>query len=200
MPRRYVPLFDEAFRILRETLAPRAVWQPIPRDRFLEVYAGEGLNATDTPLEHIYPRADTLCLFALTLGAEVSDAIDRLFAENDPATGYLLDLVASEAASRGVRWLGRRLADASTGPGMEAVLAYSPGYCGWHISGQRKLFAELQPGTIGISLNSSCLMTPLKSVSGVLVGGPRAIHRFHNTYPFCTQCASKGCRERIALL
>jgi hypothetical protein len=76
-------------------------------------------------------------------------------------------------------------------------LRYSPGYCGWHISGQRKLFDFLKPETIGISLRESHLMEPLKSVSGVVIVGPAGIHAFQDEYPFCERCKTHGCRERI---
>ncbi|MCP4153380.1 MAG: hypothetical protein GY757_36975 [bacterium] len=77
------------------------------------------------------------------------------------------------------------------------VLNYSPGYCGWHISGKGKLFEKLKPGSIGIRLNESYLMSPLKSISGVLTAGEQAIHRFDNNYPFCKQCRTYSCRERL---
>ena len=75
---------------------------------------------------------------------------------------------------------------------------YSPGYCGWHITAQRKLFAALQPAAIGVSLNASCLMEPLKSVSGVILAGPPAIHEFEAGFPFCRQCRDRSCGARLA--
>ncbi|MFH1765721.1 MAG: vitamin B12 dependent-methionine synthase activation domain-containing protein, partial [Gemmatimonadota bacterium] len=80
------------------------------------------------------------------------------------------------------------------------VLPYSPGYCGWHITGQKELFAFLDPQQIGISLNASCLMSPIKSVSGVLVVGHPEIHDFENDFDFCFDCATWECRSRIASL
>jgi hypothetical protein len=41
-------------------------------------------------------------------------------------------------------------------------------------------------------------MKPSKSVSGVIVTGPVAIHRFTPDFGFCADCTTKGCRERIA--
>ncbi|MFH1842515.1 MAG: hypothetical protein ABIF77_04860, partial [bacterium] len=64
------------------------------------------------------------------------------------------------------------------------------------VSGQRALFAALQPETIGITLRPSCLMEPLKSISGVIIGGPAASHLFNDDYRFCTECAEHGCQER----
>jgi len=81
-----------------------------------------------------------------------------------------------------------------------AVLSYSPGYCGWHLSGQEKLFQFLHPERIGISLNDSYLMTPLKSITGVLVGGKKEIHIFKSNYPFCSYCKDRSCAERITKL
>jgi hypothetical protein len=39
-------------------------------------------------------------------------------------------------------------------------------------------------------------MTPLKSISGVLVAGPAGIHHVPEAYPFCARCQSPVCRER----
>jgi hypothetical protein len=76
------------------------------------------------------------------------------------------------------------------------VLLYSPGYCGWHISGQKKLFEFLRPERIDIRLNERFLMIPLKSISGVLVAGAAEIHHISERYPFCDHCQSPTCRER----
>jgi hypothetical protein len=113
----------------------------------------------------------------------------------------MLDSVASAAADRLADLLGPWYLSAIADPSPEArVLAYSPGYCGWDVSGQRALFEFLRPEEIGITLGDSCLMQPLKSISGVLVVGAGRIHRFHPTYSFCARCQEKQCRERIASL
>ncbi|MCK5274191.1 MAG: hypothetical protein KAR37_06065, partial [Alphaproteobacteria bacterium] len=75
-----------------------------------------------------------------------------------------------------------------------------PGYCGWHVTGQRRLFDRLGADRIGVTLNSSCLMQPLKSVSGVLVIGPPSIHEFDNDFDFCALCSTYQCRSRIGSL
>jgi hypothetical protein len=92
--------------------------------------------------------------------------------------------------------LGNALRQGRTGQG-STLLRYSPGYCGWDITGQRALFAALHPEEIGIRLNESCLMEPVKSISGVMVAGPAEIHEFNNDYPFCSECRTKDCRRRI---
>jgi hypothetical protein len=196
---RSVALLEQALALLKACSEPLGASVPVSADEFADIFAGNGQNAPDTPLQKIFPRADRLHLFAFTLGAPISAEIKRLFACGDFALGAVLDAAASLATDGAGRvaeeWAESQAMGSGTGAGPQALL-YSPGYCGWHISGQEKLFARLRPQRIGISLSASFLMDPLKSISGVLVAGPAAIHRFSEVYPFCGQCKSPTCRER----
>lgn len=202
VPSRVDTLLDTAMAIYLEVAEPRAIVADVSADAFAAIYRGEGLNEDETPLETIYPKAERLALVAATIGAGISERITSLFDRRDVALGYMLDAVGSAAADHLADFAGRRypsLAGRSDEPNWRA-LAYSPGYCGWHVSGQRALFRYLQPEEIGITLNTSCLMQPLKSVSGVLVGGHSPIHRFRPAYPVCKYCVEKPCRDRMAML
>jgi len=197
-------LVEEGIRRFMARAEPQAVVEDIAAADFADIYHGEGDNDERTPVEEIVPRADHLALFAVTLGQPVSDEISARFAASDLAMASMLDAVASEAADGLVTVLGRRLladlarrGDLPTGDG---VLPYSPGYCGWHITGQRRLFARLRPEEIHIELNSSCLMTPLKSVSGVLVVAPSEVHDFVNDFDCCALCTTLDCQIRSPVL
>jgi hypothetical protein len=175
---------------------PRGLTDVVSPEEFAVIFAGEGLNSHETPLAQIWPRADSLELFVATLGEPVSARITELFAADDMARGFVLDAVASVAADLLSDRLAARFSGRVPG-GTSAVLGYSPGYCGWHISGQRKLFERLGPDEIGVSLNDSCLMRPLKSVSGVLVAGSSGIHRFRPEFWFCEACTTRQCLPRM---
>lgn len=186
---------DEYLRLAE----PRGVYATIAHDEFARVYQGAGRNSPEGPLEAIAPRAERLALFAATVGDGPSVRIRELFDRNEPALAVMLDAVASAAADRLGELIGDHLLlNSGDGRDDQRVLAYSPGYCGWHVTGQAALFERLEPGEIGITLRPSCLMEPLKSVSGVLVGGPGPIHRFAPQWPFCQDCRDRPCRARIA--
>jgi hypothetical protein len=198
---RIMEILDQALAIFGNLAEPVGIVGELSRDEFAEIYPGEGSNDPETPLAGIYPRADHLALFAVTLGAAVSTRIRELFADRDFALAALLDSVASEAADQAAAVAERRFADElreigafSTGA---RALRYSPGYCGWHVTGQRTLFRRLGPEQIGITLRESCLMEPLKSVSGVIVCGPAEIHEFDPGYPFCSACKTHSCSARM---
>ena len=201
---RVLQLVDRALEMYSALTDPRALYAELSRPEFEVIYRGEGSNEHRTPLEEIIPRAERLALFVVTLGEAVSREITGLFRKNEPALGYMLDAIASERADRAAELVGERfldeLADGASPDPTTRVLAYSPGYCGWHITGQRKLFDFLRPEEIAVTLNASCLMQPLKSVSGVLVAGAGEIHDFDNDYDFCDTCTKHQCRERIASL
>ncbi len=173
----------------------------VDHDQFANVFFGEGQNAAATPLADIHPRAEQLALFVVTIGEAVCARIRALF-DQDCALATMLDAAASlgadRASDRAVRRYRSLLTEQDAVPADTVFMAYSPGYCGWHVSAQHRLFARLQPAAIGVTLRGSSLMQPLKSVSGVIVGGPADIHRFDNQFPFCNECETRSCRDRIA--
>jgi len=177
---------------------PRGIFSEISSVDFHKIYAGHGLNHEKAPLKNIYPAAERMALYAITMGTEVSKFIESIFKNNDYALGYMLDTVASLGTNNAAELMEKQYAaldlDSSS---TSRVLAYSPGYCGWHISGQKQLFNTLKPESIGITLNSSFLMTPLKSITGLLVQGPEKIHNFKPGFPFCSKCLTRSCLERI---
>jgi hypothetical protein len=234
----------QALELFRKLAAPTTILSDITTAEFAAVYDGEGRNAPDSPLAGIFPKAERLTLFAVTIGEQIGEEISRLFAGGRYDLGYLLDAVASSGTDRlaqklqeycagrnrngsspprhkdikvgagevrsqisevrmqksGVRNLGGLGDLGGSIPAGSVFLRYSPGYCGWDITGQRQLFQALRPEEVGITLRESCLMEPLKSISGVLVAARPEAHRFDNTYPFCTTCTTQTCRSRIAAI
>ena len=201
VPERIEALLRNALDLFRELATPVALVEEVDQETFSRVYRGERKNEPETPLAGIYPEATALALFALTLGNGLCRKITELFDANEFALGSMLDSVASEGAERLGVVLERRfeadLAARGVRPDHAKALAYSPGYCGWHVTGQRELFRALRPEEIGIWLGESCLMDPIKSISGVLVAGPPAVHDFSDSFPFCQSCKDHSCRLRI---
>ena len=197
---RHLGWAEEASLRFRQMARPVAVVRAVDAEYFSRVFAGEGLNESPNPLEAVYPRALRLAVFALTLGKAVSEEIGSLFAHGYEVEGVFLDAVASRAAENaaeqlGLQWLGALKLGGGV-PEASVVLGYSPGYCGWHLSGQKKLLERAGAAEIGITLNDSSLMDPLKSVSGVFAAGGWEIFADGEDYPFCGVCATPTCRER----
>jgi len=201
IPDHIISLFEDAVNVFKEKAKPVAISKKVTIDEFDTIFEGERKNEDRTPLENIYPPSDDLALFALTVGSEIVDTINDLFNKKDFAPGAMLDSVASMAADKSVEvleaYLYNNLSERKLTKNGSIVLGYSPGYCGWDLSGQKKLFEHLNPEEIGITLNDSYLMSPLKSVSGVLVHGDKEIHVFESSFTFCSYCKNQTCHNRI---
>ena len=201
VPDRIQALYDHARDIFCAVGKPVGIMAQASHADFDQIFSGEAANDPDSLLMKIYPRAYNLALFTLTLGEPVSDKIEHLFANREFALAAMLDSIASLAADLTVERLEQVVAGCLANRGhpepAHRSLGYSPGYCGWHISGQKKLFAYLQPEEIGITLNDSFLMSPLKSVSGVIVEGPEEIHEFEPNFTFCRTCRTHSCVTRM---
>lgn len=199
--RRLERLVDDALARLAESAEPRGVLEPITAEDFTSVLHGLGRNAEDPVVGWIYPRADALALYAATIGSRVTEEIEDLFATDDVPLAVSLDAAASRMADNAgsalAKAFSRRIPHETGGPDGVHVLGYSPGYCGWHVSGQHALFARLRPERVGITLGDSSLMHPLKSVSGVLIAGPASIHIFETGFTFCSACRDRTCIARM---
>jgi hypothetical protein len=116
----------------------------------------------------------------------------------------MLDAVNSSAGEQLGKMMGRRfvelLPEEKRSKKVLVSQYYCPGHCGWHISGQEKLFEIVHPEEIGTDLRANHAMYPLKSISGVLVAGDMDIHRFKPKFSFCKDCKEHKCVERLAIL
>lgn len=203
-PEEVETLLQRATDLFLEFSQPKGIISDISIPEFAVVYPGEGLNEKRAPLDEIFRKADNLALFALTLGEKVSQKINELFGANEFALGSMLDSAASVGTDEAADIVENRFFELLSKKGKitpsTGMLRYSPGYCGWHTSGQKKLFEFLHPEDIGITLLDSFLMKPLKSMSGVIVAGEKEIHDFEDSYLFCSECKSHSCRDRIRAL
>lgn len=198
---RITRLVEESISIYKDLSKPAGITMEITKNDFKAVYHGEGRNDDETPVDNIYKSSNSLALFAVTIGNDICEEINRLFSKREFALGSMLDSAASEgteiAAQVVEKYYHDFLKEKNRFHSSSGVMRFSPGYCGWHLSAQKKLFEFLNPGEIGIGLGESFLMIPLKSISGVIIAGPKEIFKFDDSYPFCSSCDTHSCRERI---
>ncbi|MEE8576079.1 MAG: vitamin B12 dependent-methionine synthase activation domain-containing protein [candidate division Zixibacteria bacterium] len=181
--------------------APIGLFQELTKEEFEHVYRGEGSNSDPSALPPIYAEADDLALFVATVGQQICSEIENLMSRDDYASSVMLDAAASEGADNTAAMIEASYRESLAIKNSDNVtMRFSPGYCGWHVSGQKKLFDKINPGEIGISLSESSLMAPLKSISGVVISGSPEIFDFGENFEFCSQCKNHSCRERFEAL
>jgi Vitamin B12 dependent methionine synthase, activation domain len=137
-------------------------------------------------------RSDSLIVFLCTAGEGLGRLSSEAMAAGDVLRAYICDLAGSEiaeaAADRMQADLGMKMKD----EGCSITNRYSPGYCGWDVSEQHKLFRLMSDNFCGITLSGSALMRPEKSVSG-FIGAGRKVK--YNDYT-CSLCEMNDCIYR----
>ena len=131
-------------------------------------------------------------LFAATAGDFIGERMQELTSAGEILLAYTWDCIGSEIAEAACDYLQANLEAAMRVVGLNSTSRYSPGYCGWDVREQHKLFALLPAGFCGISLTSSALMLPVKSVSGVIGIGRQAVKRNYG----CALCTLENCYKR----
>ena len=137
-------------------------------------------------------KADSLAVFLSTAGAEISIRTRKAMAEGDPLTGYIYDIFGSIVVDAAADRMQGKLEETILSAGKKITNRYSPGYCGWNVSEQHKLFRLVPDNFCGIRLTDSALMDPVKSISGIIGIGESVRY---NPYR-CSFCEMKDCVYR----
>lgn len=140
-------------------------------------------------------NAESVALFTCTAGREVGELSRNSMKEGDLLRGYVYDVIGSEVAESAADRMQNALRTATAGSGMKITNRFSPGYCGWDVAEQHKLFRFFPENWCGITLSESALMNPVKSVSGIICLGKNV--RFA---PYkCQKCDDRSCiyRSRV---
>ncbi len=129
-------------------------------------------------------------IMVATAGREVDDLLHQ-YKESDIVKAFVADTIASEIAEATSRVAIEAITTTLT-EGEEISNPYSPGYCGWVLREQSKLFAHFEGDPCGVTLNDSCLMLPVKSISSVLAIGKNVVKAPYG----CAVCTKMDCYKK----
>jgi hypothetical protein len=138
-------------------------------------------------------KSERIAVFVCTAGPEISIRSRAAMKDGDLLTGYVYDVIGSEVVESAVDLMQDSLQKSMAAEGKKITNRYSPGYCGWDVAEQHKLFQLLPDNYCGIKLNDSALMNPEKSVSGFIGIGE---HVRYSPYT-CRLCDMKDCIYRM---
>jgi hypothetical protein len=154
------------------------------------VILGDDCLETGNIIAGLLKGSERFCLFAATAGMLFRHFQDEIKGQNDILRIFILDVIGSCIAEK-------------TGDLMEKQLEkeigiyrhthrFSPGYCGWHLTEQRQLFRLLGENPSGITLSETCLMMPVKSISGIIGIGKTVNEKQYG----CNFCELETCYKR----
>lgn len=184
-------LIDELFIQACEVVKPRFYYRitdgRLDEDRI--VCNGEVLHV-DRTIATLLKNSERFILFAATAGMEYQEVHNQLANSDDALSLFIWDSLGS-CIAEATGDLMEKSVEAELS-GIPHTNRFSPGYCGWHVSEQKRLFSLMPPGVCGIQLNDSALMYPIKSISGVIGSG-----QFVDTRKYgCQFCELENCYKK----
>ena len=134
---------------------------------------------------------ESVC-FVGTVGRGVEREINRLMRRNSLADAYIVDVLGSVAVENMVEQFQRHMERKYRERHKSTTLRFSPGYCDWPITEQKKLFRVFDRREIDVDLLDSCLMCPRKSISGIF----GVASNTRPPYNPCAHCNKLDCEAR----
>ncbi len=195
--RRWFEMVDELLGTLPRLMRPRGLYRidevAALESRRLVLASGSVFDgAIGAFLEH----SRLMATFVVTIGSAVERLSRGWLRAGKVLQGTIADAIASEAAAATEGCLRSEVQAWAGARGLDITPPYSPGYCGMHVRQQIPLFASLPAREINVRLTPSCLMVPVKSISGLIGIGP-ADKVSPQAYP-CEACDHPNCMQRRA--
>jgi hypothetical protein len=134
-------------------------------------------------------KAEKLALLLCTAGPGIEGRSHSLMREGNYPEGFILDTIGSIVADAAMDIIHESLLQDMKTLGLKVSNRYSPGYCSWDVSEQKKLFSFFPEKYAGIKLSESSLMNPIKSVSAIAgIGKDIKYHKY-----VCDSCTQADC-------
>ena len=130
-----------------------------------------GIRIGGGPVMEVLRGAEELVVAVCTIGAGVDEKVRTYQAEKEHFKAMILDEVASWAVDQVRQGLYQYLDQELQTKEWRTSTMLSPGESAWSVKDQRVIFDILDTSEIGVALNESYLMLPLKSLSMIMGAG-----------------------------
>lgn len=138
--------------------------KPLIRSRAIyNIFKSENLEP-----RFLFKKSEKTVLAICTIGKELESHVAEFLKKGKLAKGAILNAIASHAAEQTAEYVNQEILQnlSKEIEGKNTTCRFSPGYCQWDLKkGQQTIFELLDGSKIGVSLTSSMMMNPVKSVS-----------------------------------
>ncbi len=177
--RRYAGLmkatdFDEAkiaaaCQDARLLATPRGIWQVYDYDcKQQEILAFPPCIIEGMKIGSHLAGCDKVILLAATVGDAIEETVTAQFAAGEYAASVLLDAAATAAVEQIANAMEKAIKPKAAAKGYGMRWRFSPGYGDWPIEQQPELIRLSRAADIGISLSSSLMLVPRKSITAII--------------------------------
>lgn len=155
------------------------------------VYIEDKAFRTGKTITRLLAGTTRLVLFVATAGMAFQHWMDEIKKQGDGLDTFIADTIGSCLVGACTEQMEAEVIRKLTP--LPHTNRFSPGYCGWNLSEQKGLFACIPTGVCDVTLTESCLMYPIKSVSGLIGFGEQVKNKVYE----CDLCDKRAeCLQR----
>jgi hypothetical protein len=160
-----------------ELIEPAAVWEafPIREFRHERLVLADGTKIGGGPVATVVAGAADLVVGVCTIGSAISQRISEQMRGDQRLRAMFLDDLGSWAVDQVRQQLCRRIESDAASRDWHASASLSPGESEWSVAEQGVIFSLVDARKIGVTLNESMVMSPVKSLSLIVGTGPNAL-------------------------
>lgn len=140
-------------------------------------------------------------VIAATVGEAIENQVTKSFAEGRYSFSVLLDAAATAAVEQTADAMEKNIKNEVQRQGLAMQWRFSPGYGDWPIQQQTDILRLAQGETIGISLTSSMMLLPRKSLTAIIgLYHPAAAtdcKKQNKKQASCQRCPKTDCPARV---
>ncbi len=190
-------IFEEALALGQHLMAPRLVYRAVAiTERSADRVEAAGERLQIPQIGRLWGPIDAIGAGICTVGEAIETRVRALFDAREFPLAVMLDSVGSAATESLAEYANDLLCQAAIPEGLKVTNRISPGYAGWDVAEQERLFRLCPGAPIGVSLNAACFMSPGKSISWLVGIGPEA--RVDHYFTQCRRCWMRDCAYRRA--
>ena len=190
-------LFEEALALGESLMEPRVVYRGSRVTRQGPDLIEAGSERLKIPeIGRLWGPLEAVAAGICTVGPAIEARVRELWDLRELPLAVMLDSVGSAAVECIAEYANDVLCQAAIPAGLKVTNRVSPGYAGWDTAEQVALFRLCPGGSIGVTLNDFCVMTPGKSISFLVGVGPEA--RVDHYFTQCRRCWMPDCAYRRA--
>jgi hypothetical protein len=166
--------WEAALADARELVRPAAVWDafPIQEFRHERLVLADGSRIGGGPVASVVAGATDLVIGVCTVGSEISRRTSEQLRGEQRLRAMFLDDLGSWAVDQVRQQLCRQVEGDAVSRGLHASASLSPGESEWSVAEQAVIFSLVDAREIGVTLNKSMVMSPIKSLSLIMGIGP----------------------------
>lgn len=182
-------LIEDACQDARLLATPRGIWQVYDYDcDKQEILASPSCILLGEKIGTHLAGCDKVVLLAATVGEGIEAAVTERFADGFYASSVLLDAAATTAVEQVANAMEKAIKPKAAAKGYGMRWRFSPGYGDWPIEQQPELIRLTEAGSIGISLSSSMMLIPRKSITAII-----GLYKEDKAKPEAAATHKKGC-------